>query len=154
MMISPGSRPLPFHYRKIIEFLDRPATRLYNLSMRRLGQWIFSEQGDMKEPIKLGLWVIALFIVGVSLLWFFSHSKKRCRTLAPAPLPGGRRGPFCRHGGLFHSRNKVVQCPPRRTPFAKTIQNIVQTLSKLLDPRSLNEGDHYEVRHGASGELP
>lgn len=154
-MVSPGVRLSPQHYRNIIEFLDRSAPSPYNLVVRNRFQWLFSEQGDLNEPARLALWVVAFFGLGVLTLWFISRPNGTApsspsETVSPAAEGAAQfvltAGSFTRGTHLFNVLREA-SIPPLQS------QDVAQTLSKLLDPRTLKAEDRYEVWHSTSGEF-
>ena len=123
--------------------------------MRRPAEWLFSDQGNLKEPVKLGLWVLALFGAGILVLHYFSRSPKPTVEPPPnVPAPVAEDAArFVVTAGSFTRGTRLFNVLRGATLSPKQSQNVVETLSKLLDPRSLNEGDRYEVRHSTTGEF-
>ncbi len=123
--------------------------------MLRDRRFLFSEEGELKEPVRLGLWVIALFLVAIVSLWYFSRGREQGGT--PSPLsftPASKNATrFVLTAGSFTRGTRLFNVLRGASLSPKQSQDVVQTLSKLLDPRTLNEGDHYEVRHSTSGEF-
>ena len=123
--------------------------------MPRDRRFLFTEEGELKEPVRLGLWVIAVFFVAVLSLWYFSHGRERGGTPSPLSLtPASENATrFVLTAGSFTRGTRLFNVLRGASLSPKQSQDVVQTLSKLLDPRTLNEGDHYEVRHSTSGEF-
>lgn len=99
--------------------------------------------------------VTALFVAGVITLWVFSRpddKETESPTLSPPPASEDAAR-FVRTAGAFTRGTRLfnilrgASIPPDQTV------TIVQSLSKILDPRMLNAGDHYEVQHSTSGEF-
>lgn len=112
---------------------------------------LFSEEGDLKEPVRLVLWVAALFLAGMLTLWFFSRPGEK-----PNGFPAQTRAPkdaarFVLTAGSFTRGTRLFNVLRGASLSPKQSQDVVQTLSKLLDPRTLNEADRYEVRHSTNG---
>lgn len=117
---------------------------------------LFSEQGELKESARLGLWVMGLSGAGVLCLWLLARRSPAAgaspplTALAPTPVEAARfvvtAGTFTRGTRLFNILRGASLSPQRS-------QSVVSALAKVLDPRTLKEEDRYEVRHSTSGEF-
>lgn len=112
---------------------------------------LFSEEGDLKEPVRLGIWVLALFAAAVTALWYFSTPSGKTKTFLPRPRASEDATRFVLTAGSFTRGTRLFNVLRGASLSPKQSQDIVQTLSKLLDPRTLNEADRYEVRHSTTG---
>lgn len=112
---------------------------------------LFSEEGDLKEPVRLGLWVLALFAAAVTALWYFSAPSEKTETFLSRPRASEDATRFVLTAGSFTRGTRLFNVLRGASLSPKQSQDIVQTLSKLLDPRTLNEADRYEVRHSTTG---
>lgn len=125
----------------------------YNRAVKRLIRLLFSERGELKEPARLGLWVMFFFTAGILVLWLFSRvpgENGPSEDLVSTPEEVSRfvvsAGNFTR-GTLLFNVLKDASISPEESVA------VVNALSKHLNPRTLNAGDHYEVHHSTSGEF-
>jgi murein DD-endopeptidase MepM/ murein hydrolase activator NlpD len=125
----------------------------YNLAVQKRFPWLFSDQGELKEPVRLGLWVLALFVAAIVALTYFSRPSGKSGGAMSGSSTSEDATHFVLTAGSFTRGTRLfnvlrgASIPPRES------QNVVQTLSKFLDPRTLNEADRYEVLHSTSGKF-
>lgn len=116
---------------------------------------LYLETRQLNEPIRLGLVVSALVAVGILTLWIISRGHSNgTESPNPRPTPASEDATrFVRSAGAFTRGTRLfnilreASIPPDQT------LTVVDSLSKLLDPRTLNAGDRYEVQHSTSGEF-
>ncbi|MBK8576100.1 MAG: hypothetical protein IPN90_10670 [Elusimicrobia bacterium] len=105
------------------------------------------------EPARWGVGVVALVAVGGFCLWFFSTSAGKGGSLGILSPLSENATRFTVTAGSFTQGTRLFNILRGASLSPKLSQSVVQTLSKHLDPRSLNEGDHYEVWHSTSGDF-
>ncbi len=147
------------HYRiigkglKRVEFLDSGTASLYNPPVRRRVRALFSEQGELHEPVRLGLWVLVLFAVGIVTLWLFSRMRSGNDSLSDFPLEAEEVSRFVVSAGSFSRGTLLYNVLKDASISPEESVAIVKALAKHLNPRTLNAGDRYEVHHSTSGEF-
>jgi murein DD-endopeptidase MepM/ murein hydrolase activator NlpD len=117
---------------------------------------VHTTAGDTPVEESRARWAVggvALFAVGLFVVWFFPRTSQKAGIsgiLSPVPQEAARfvvtAGSFTRGTRLFNVLRGASLSPQQS-------QDVAQTLSKLLDPRSLNEADRYEVLHSTAGEF-
>lgn len=119
----------------------------------RLKSFFSSPEG--RESLRLGLGVGVLSLTGVISLWAFSLTG---RPLAPRPTkpmaPVTETGlPLHTATGQFNHGQRLFNIlHAAALPQTKAL-SVVQSLTSVLDPRSLTETDRYELVHSTAGDF-
>ncbi|MBK8870167.1 MAG: M23 family metallopeptidase [Elusimicrobia bacterium] len=122
--------------------------------MRKRWRRLLVNPGDASPPpTRWGVWAIAALAVGGFFLWFFLRSSGPDTGVGERPTASEDAVRFVLTAGSFTQGTRLFNVLDGASIDPHLSQAIVQTLSKLLDPRSLNESDRYEVRHSTSGDF-
>ncbi len=114
---------------------------------------VFFSTGRVREGLRLAGGVLGLTAAGVLTLWALSRSGPGAAPIAlPPPVfasalpPVTTVGRFTR-GTLLDNVLRAASLPPQKA------HAVAQALAGLLDPRSLNDADRYELVHSTAGEF-
>ena len=127
----------------------------YNVAVReKINQLLASPGGQ--EALRLAAWVVGLSVGGVLLLWTLS-SRGRWTVPIPTAAQAPRLFPSSApervtegrftHGTMLYTVLSAASLPPQKA------QSVAAALTGVLDPRTLNEADRYELIHSTAGDF-
>lgn len=121
--------------------------------MRQYLKLLREDDGRLKEPVRLGFWVTAVSCFGIAALWAFARpaplSLAGPSPVEAAPKPADGRtstGAFTPGKMLFTVLKSAGVPAPQADGIARAFQPV-------LDLRTLNEADRYELLQAPDGKF-
>lgn len=127
---------------------------MYNTAVRQYLKLLREDDGRLKEPVRLGFWVTAVSCFGIAALWAFARPP-----MAPFPRPTDvAAAPHSPVAGLTSSGaftpGKMLYTVLKSAGIpAPQADGIARAFKPLLDVRTLNEADKYELLQSPDGQF-
>lgn len=122
--------------------------------VRPLRQWRDLLQGEWRESVRVVLAVAAVSLVGIAALWFFSRTQTDPDRPALGPAESAENtARWITSAGSFTPGKMLLTVLQSASVPPREASGIVQALTPLINPRTLNEGDRYELIHSTEGQF-
>jgi murein DD-endopeptidase MepM/ murein hydrolase activator NlpD len=121
--------------------------------VRQYLKLIREDDGRLKEPVRLGFWVTAVACFGIAALWAFARpahlpiAGSLSIDAALKPVEGRTTTGAFTPGKMLFTVLKSAGVP------APQADGIARAFQPVLDPRSLNEADRYELLQTPDGKF-
>lgn len=122
--------------------------------MRQYLKLIREEDGRLKEPVRLGFWVTAMSCFGIAALWAFARPGTP-PLAGPVPVAAAPKSPvdWLTTSGAFTPGKMLYTVLKSAGVPAPEADGIARAFKPVLDVRTLNEADKYELVQSPDGKF-